>query len=823
MNQQILLSLVSAKPSQKINSIIDGYTWLQSIEVEFLGDVCLLENPLMIVVEISSSNETQSLNWLQSQYDHDYCVNCIVGLVSSSPQQQMLYDHGIRQFIFVDDSELSIQSAMEAGIASAVQYSTLQYQANAFSKMQQMAVIRESLIYDLKKIINDSNNNEIEDTFTSDQFEDSSCHLNFENKNLLIIDDDDDVLVCYQDIFKQSDTSLENNAQPNYEISLASRGEIGCQLAMQALYQKLPFAVAFVDIKMTNGWGGLKTARRLRQLDKWLHIVIVSDNSDYDLSTFQNEIKTRLTVVSKPFNHDEILQIALNSCQEYERDQYEIKSHHAISNSLLDMQSAKELAESANRAKSEFLSMMSHEFRIPLTSILGMSELLSDTYLNENQHKMLKTLASAGKSLLTLVNDLLDLAKIESGKFEVLEEPFDLKETIDNVINLFNQSHVQKGVDFHYEFECNNSQYLLGDADRLKQVLVNLLGNAFKFTEEGFVQLNLKETSRDEQSLFVNISIKDSGIGMNEETQSRLFGAFEQADSSISKKYGGTGLGLAISKQIINSMFGDIIVNSEMGVGTEFVIRLKLPLTEMVIAEKPSVTSVVKGIIPHLYGQVLLADDTCAVQLLVKQLIEMTGAKVIAVSNGEEALEEIKNYHFDLIFLDMQMPKLDGIQTTKILRQTGCTIPIIALTANVMKSHRERFLAAGSNEFLSKPIDREKLNHVLSQYLPESTVKHEELGSVTDEQLEAELFQSFLKTLQKCLHDLDIACGQHDFESMQQVAHIIKGMGGSYNYDEISVLGQKLEKLIELKSSKECSKVVTELKRICRPIFEKKA
>ena len=120
-------------------------------------------------------------------------------------------------------------------------------------------------------------------------------------------------------------------------------------------------------------------------------------------------------------------------------------------------------------------------------------------------------------------------------------------------------------------------------------------------------------------------------------------------------------------------------------------------------------------------------------------------------------------------------------------------------------------------------IDREKLNHVLSQYLPESTVKHEELGSVTDEQLEAELFQSFLKTLQKCLHDLDIACGQHDFESMQQVAHIIKGMGGSYNYDEISVLGQKLEKLIELKSSKECSKVVTELKRICRPIFEKKA
>ncbi len=384
------------------------------------------------------------------------------------------------------------------------------------------------------------------------------------------------------------------------------------------------------------------------------------------------------------------------------------------------LKQARDAATQANQAKDEFLAVMSHELRTPLTAIIGHAEVLLENK-NCSQHHMkddplirssLVAIERAGRDQLTLVNDILDASKMESGKFAVETAPYNLGSLIDEVAAMFSGRYQEKGILFNVERDLTESCMVVGDAQRIKQILINLIGNALKFTDQGSVTLSC---SIDENRLV--FTVKDSGIGMSERVIAQLFNRFQQADGSITRRYGGSGLGLYISMYLAEMMGGTIEVDSTEGVGSLF--KLLLPYQKSDQEERRSNQSE-QGEIEEeasYTGHVLVAEDTPAIQLLMKRILENTGLTVVVADNGQQAIEQVSGQPVDLIFMDMQMPVMNGIEACKMIRDKGYKTPIIALTANVMQKHRDQFRKAGCDGFLGKPIDKRDLKGVLKKYL----------------------------------------------------------------------------------------------------------
>ncbi len=368
----------------------------------------------------------------------------------------------------------------------------------------------------------------------------------------------------------------------------------------------------------------------------------------------------------------------------------------------------------AMQAKDDFLATMSHELRTPLASIIGNSQLLGKHQLEEEAQELLHTIEVAGRDQLALVNDILDMSKIESGKFTVEDSDYDLVSLVQDLQRTFSARAREHGLVLQVEQQVTPNHLLTGDLQRIRQILMNLLGNALKFTEQGTITLGVGKVEGRLQ--FV---VEDSGIGMSQETVSRLFQRFEQADGSISRRFGGSGLGLYISQNLARLMGGTIEVESEVDKGSRF--RLSLPWRESDKAlkrEQPSRRDTGASQ-SQLRGSVLIAEDTPMLQILERRILEANGLTVTIAGNGEEAVELARSEPFDLILMDMQMPIMDGIEATRRLREEGNQIPVVALTANVMQKHREAFEAAGCNDFLGKPIDQKLLLETLSPYLGE--------------------------------------------------------------------------------------------------------
>ncbi|MBT7308130.1 MAG: response regulator, partial [Gammaproteobacteria bacterium] len=360
-----------------------------------------------------------------------------------------------------------------------------------------------------------------------------------------------------------------------------------------------------------------------------------------------------------------------------------------------------------------------HELRTPLTTIIGNCELLADQTHNSENRQLIHSIEVAGRSQLTLVNNILDLSKIESGKFTIEALPYNLMKLLNEVEQIFTTQVKDAGIDLRIKLQSPLPFQLLGDDQRIRQILTNLIGNAIKFTQQGSVSVTIQR----EESLLC-FRIQDSGVGIAAEDLKRLFDRFEQANSSISRRFGGSGLGLHISAQLAKQMGGSIAVESTLGEGSTFL--LNLPYQESNLPTPARETSATHtratALNEQLRGTVLVAEDTPELQLLERRILESIGVRVTIADNGKEALALATTEPFDLILMDMQMPVMDGIEATKKLRAIHNTTPIVALTANVMQKHRDAFFQAGGDDFLSKPINRTELKSILTRYLPHEEV-----------------------------------------------------------------------------------------------------
>lgn len=486
-----------------------------------------------------------------------------------------------------------------------------------------------------------------------------------------------------------------------------------------------------------------------------------------------------------------------------------------------ELKEAKDMAQAANQAKSSFLANMSHDIRTPMTAILGYAELLMDPKVNaSSQCNFAAVIRRSGEHLLTLINDILDLSKIEAGKLAIDMRRCSLVSLLADVASVVRTRAEQRGITLTVEYESEIPETILTDGNRLRQALVNLAGNAVKFTEKGSVRIVasfLPFGCNDGPA--IRIQVIDTGIGIREEVLPNLFKPFNQADSTIAQRFGGTGLGLAISQQIALVFGGDLTVSSVFGQGSTFTLIIPtgnlngVPMLahpgDIVPSVEQQATVSEKAILQGV--RVLLAEDGYDNRELIQMLLRRAGAEITAVENGRLAVEMAEAEPFDVILMDINMPEMDGMEATRLLRSRGCVRPILALTANAMAGDSEKCREAGCNEHLAKPIDRAKLICTVAMFAgrqcdeqqacqPAATaadiVPPEEevvISEYADDPDITEVLEGFVERLEGQLDAMYRAFSDQRIDELQRLAHKLKGAGGSYGYPSLTNTAMVLE------------------------------
>ena len=462
-------------------------------------------------------------------------------------------------------------------------------------------------------------------------------------------------------------------------------------------------------------------------------------------------------------------------------------------------------AANATHAKSKFLASMSHEIRTPLTSIIGFAETLGDVNQEpEDLKHASESIKRSGHHLYEIINDVLDISKIEAGQIELEMIETSPSAIVSEVAAIMEEKIRKKGLNFRVNYFFPLPKIIITDPTRLRQILLNLLGNAVKFTNEGIICINTSYLSNDR---ILQFEVNDTGIGMSRDVQEKVFEPFSQAEKSTTRKFGGTGLGLSISKQLAERMGGGIVCDSKVGYGSAFTATIsigEIAEPELIYESKEIVDSQVNSVVTinrnkKYSGKILIAEDTEENQKLLSLHLRKSGINVEIVGDGKQALETALKQEFDLIFMDMQMPVMGGLESIKLLRQAGYSNPIVALTANTSQADKDACIEAGADGFISKPIDFEKFYGVIDYHLSKQPKKiydtEQYLSSNSDFEAQSEyqeILSSFLSHLPNMIETINQSARTQDWETLLNMAHKVKGLGGSFGYSNLTVIAENI-------------------------------